>query len=67
MSNKPISDLRRPMIEDMTVRSFSGKTQNGYLRHVETLAAFLGRSPDPAAANVACHPFSPIRPEAKQR
>jgi hypothetical protein len=33
------------MIE-VTVRSFSEKTQNGYLRHVETLAAFLGRSPD---------------------
>jgi site-specific recombinase XerD len=46
MSNKPISDLRRRMIEDMTVRSFGEKTQNGYLRHVETLAAFLGRSPD---------------------
>ena len=46
MRNKPISDLRRRMIEDMTVRSFSDKTKRGYLRHVEALAAFLGRSPD---------------------
>ena len=46
MSNKPISDLRRRMIEDMTVRSFSDNTKNDYIRHVETLAAFLGRSPD---------------------
>ena len=46
MSNKPISDLRHRMIADMTVRSFSDKTKNSYLRHVEALAAFLGRSPD---------------------
>ena len=46
MSNKPISDLRRRMIEDMTVRSFSDNTKNNYIRHVEALAEFLGRSPD---------------------
>ncbi len=46
MSTKPISDLRRRMIEDMTVRSFSDKTKNSYIHHVETLAAFLGRLPD---------------------
>jgi integrase/recombinase XerD len=46
MRNKPISDLRRRMIEDLTVRSFSDKTKHDYIRHVETLAAFLGRSPD---------------------
>jgi integrase/recombinase XerD len=46
MSNKPISDLRRRMLADMTVRSFSDKTKNSYIHHVETLAAFLGRSPD---------------------
>jgi hypothetical protein len=27
MSNKPISDLRRRMIADMTIRTFSDKTQ----------------------------------------
>ena len=46
MSDKPISDLRHRMIADMTVRSFSDKTKSSYLRHVEALAAFLGRSPD---------------------
>jgi len=34
------------MIEDMTVRSFSDNTKNNYIRHVEALAEFLGRSPD---------------------
>ena len=37
MSDKPISDLRRRMIADMTVRSFSDKTQRDYIRHVEAL------------------------------
>jgi integrase/recombinase XerD len=36
------------MIEDMTVRNFVEKTKNDYVRHVKTLAAFLGRSPDTA-------------------
>ena len=46
MSNKPISDLRRRMLADMTIRSFSDKTKHDYIHYVETLAAFLGRSPD---------------------
>jgi hypothetical protein len=45
MSDKPISDLRRRMLADMTVRSFSDKTQHDYIRHIETFARFLGRSP----------------------
>ena len=44
MSEKPISPLRRRMIEDMTVRNFVEKTRNDYIRHVRTLTAFLGRS-----------------------
>jgi hypothetical protein len=48
MSDKPISDLRRRMIADMTVRSFSDKTQHDYIRHIETFARFLDRSPDSA-------------------
>src|SRR6202049_134100 len=48
MSDKPISDLRRRMIADMTVRSFGDKTQRDYIRHIETFARFLGRSPDTA-------------------
>ena len=49
MSDKPISPLRRRMIEDMTVRNFVEKTHNDYIRHVRTFTAFLGRSPDTAA------------------
>jgi integrase/recombinase XerD len=37
MSEKPISPLRRRMIEDMTVRNFVEKTRNDYIRHVRTL------------------------------
>src|ERR1700721_4030840 len=50
MSEKPISPLRRRMIEDMTVRNFVEKTRNDYIRHVKTFTAFLGRSPDTATA-----------------
>jgi integrase/recombinase XerD len=46
MSNSAISDLRRRMIADMTVRSFGDKTKHDYIRHVEAFAKFLGRSPD---------------------
>ena len=51
MSDKPISDLRRRMIADMTVRTFSDKTQHDYIRHVEAFARFLGRSPDTATSD----------------
>lgn len=51
MSDKPISDLRRRMIADMTVRSFSDNTQHEYIRQIETFARFLGRSPDTASGD----------------
>ena len=51
MSDKPITDLRRRMIADMTVRSFSENTQRDYIRHTETFARFLGRSPDTASGD----------------
>src|SRR5262249_23990122 len=51
MSQKPISDLRRRMLEDMAVRKFGDKTRHDYIRHVETFTAFLGRSPDTATAD----------------
>jgi site-specific recombinase XerD len=44
------SALRQRMIEDMTVRGFTEKTQHDYIRYVKTFAAFLGRSPDKATA-----------------
>jgi integrase/recombinase XerD len=51
MSDKPISDLRRRLIADMTIRSFSDKTQRDYIRQIETFASFLGRSPDTATGD----------------
>ena len=50
MSEKPVSPLRRRMIEDMTVRDFVEKTCNDYIRHLGAFTAFLGRSPDTATA-----------------
>jgi integrase/recombinase XerD len=50
MTNKTISPLRQHMIEDMTVRSFTAKTQSDYIRSVRNLAPFLVRSPDTATA-----------------
>jgi hypothetical protein len=50
MTNEAISPLRQRMIEDMTVRRFTAKTQSDYIRSVRNLAAFLGRSPDTATA-----------------
>ena len=50
---KPISDLRRRMLQDMTNRSFGDKTKNNYIKHIQTLAKFLGRSPDTVGGHVA--------------
>ncbi len=47
-TDKPISPLRRRMIEDMTVRGFAEKVQNDYIRHVKNFTIFLGRAPDTA-------------------
>jgi integrase/recombinase XerD len=49
-SQRPVSPLRARMIEDMSVRGFSEKTRNDYIRNVRALAAFIGRSPDMATA-----------------
>ena len=47
MSDKPISPLRRRMIEDMTVRNFVEETRNNYIRtmavRVQKLAVAAGR------------------------
>jgi integrase/recombinase XerD len=51
MSDKPISDLRRRMIADMTIRTFSEKTQREYIRQIAAFARFLGRSPDTATGD----------------
>ncbi|ABO60089.1 site-specific integrase [Burkholderia vietnamiensis] len=47
-STQTISPLRQRMIDDMRMRKFTAKTQNGYLRAVKRFAGFLGRSPDTA-------------------
>ena len=48
-SNKSISPLRQRMIDDMTLRKLSPKTQAGYLRAVVKFTRFFGRSPDLAS------------------
>jgi site-specific recombinase XerD len=49
MTNPSISPLRRRMTEDMTMRKFAPRTQQGYIRAVRTFSAFLGASPDRAS------------------
>jgi site-specific recombinase XerD len=50
MTDKAISPLRRRLIEDMTVRRLSPKTQHHYIRHVKSFADFLGQSADKTSA-----------------
>jgi site-specific recombinase XerD len=50
MSQKPISKLRRRMLEDLAMRKFSEATCRNYIRHIAEFAKFLGRSPDSATA-----------------
>jgi integrase/recombinase XerD len=49
MTDQAMSPLRRRMIEDMTIRNLSPRTQEGYIRTMKSFAAFLGRSPDTAS------------------
>ena len=49
-TTKPISPMRRRMIEDMIIRGINEKTQNDYIRHVKNFTIFIGRSPDTATA-----------------
>ena len=51
MSQKPISELRRRILEDMAVRKFNEATCRNYIRHIAEFAKFLGRSPDAATAD----------------
>jgi len=50
MSQKPISELRRHMLEDMAVRRLGEKTKSNYIHHIANFTAFFGRSPDTATA-----------------
>lgn len=49
-STKPISPLRQRMLDDMTMRKLSTKTQTQYIRAVANFTRFLARSPDTADA-----------------
>src|SRR6266404_2203218 len=49
MTNAAVGPLRRRMIEDMTIRKFAPRTQEGYIRAVKNFSAFLGASPDKAS------------------
>ncbi len=48
-SNQSSSPLRQRMIDDMTLRKLSPKTQAAYLRAVVKFTRFFGRSPDLAS------------------
>jgi integrase/recombinase XerD len=43
-----VTPLRQRMLDDMHMRKMAEQTQEGYIRAVRKLAAFLGRSPDTA-------------------
>lgn len=48
MTDRPVSPLRRRMIEDMTIRRLAPKTRQTYIRAVKEFAAFFGASPEQA-------------------
>ena len=47
-STATVSPSRQRMLDDMRMRKMAEHTQDGYIRAVRKLAAFLGRSPDTA-------------------
>src|SRR5713226_1347115 len=55
MTDQAMSPLRRRMIEDMTIRKLTSKTQHDYLQRVKNFAAYLGRSPDTASSEDVRH------------
>jgi Phage integrase, N-terminal SAM-like domain len=53
MTDQATSPLRRRMIEDMTIRNLSPRTQEGYIRTVKRFAAFLGGPSAPPSLRLA--------------
>ncbi len=49
-AQRPVSPLRRRMLEDMALRGLREDTQRDYSRAVTSFASFLGRSPETATA-----------------
>ena len=50
MTDEAVSPLRRRMIEDMTIREFTAKTQHDYVQRIKNFAAFLSRSRSPISS-----------------
>ena len=50
VTTQVISPLRQRMIEDMSIRKFTAKTQHDYVQRVKDFATFLGRSPGTATS-----------------
>ncbi len=50
LPRQTISPLRQRMLEDMTLRKLSDKTQSAYVRAVRGFAGYLRRPPDTASA-----------------
>jgi site-specific recombinase XerD len=49
MTHASVSPLRQRLIDDMTIRHFAPRTQQGYIRAIRSFSAFLGASPDQAS------------------
>jgi site-specific recombinase XerD len=49
MTDTPVSPLRQRLIEDMTIRKFARRTQEGYIRSIKSFSTFLGASPAKAS------------------
>jgi hypothetical protein len=55
MTDKAMGPLRQRMIEDMTIRKLSPKTQHDYVQRIKNFAAFLGATrpaPTPSGPKV---------------
>jgi hypothetical protein len=50
VTTQVISPLRQRMIEDMSIRKFTAKTQHDYVQRVKDFATFFGRSPGAATS-----------------